>query len=208
MRLTKRQITAGLVGVAIGALLIIGFRVATLKDSHTHYHANFALYVDGQRDEFKNFTFYEEVSSCGGNNLDNPKIRVHMHGNVNYVVHVHDRAATWGAFFANLGYTLGDNLIKTDKGVFISGQNGKKLAFLLNGKPITAAANRTIANDDVLLVSYGDGDADILEKQQKTIVDDAQKYNETADPAACSGSDKLTFWEKVKQSVWTKNSDH
>lgn len=208
IRISKKNLLIAVGSFFLGIAALVALRVATLHDTHTHYHANFGLYINGERDEFKNFTFYEEVSSCGGGDVDNPKIRVHMHNNVNYVVHVHDHAATWGAFFANLGYTLGDKLVKTDKGVYISGQDGKKLTFWLNGQPVDTAANRTIKDDDLLLVSYGDSDDATLRKQNQSISDDAKKYDETADPAACSGSAKLTFPEKLKQSIWTKNPDH
>lgn len=208
LKVTKQALSAGAIGLIVGVVGIIAVRVATIKDTHVHYHANFGLYINGQREEFKNFTYYEEVSSCGGNDLDNPKIRVHMHDNINYVVHVHDHAATWGAFFANLGYTLGDSLVKTDAGVFIDGQDDKKLSFLLNGQPITAVADRTISDDDALLVSYGSEGSTGLKKQYSTILDDAKKYDETADPSACSGARPLTFTEKIKQSVWTKSLDH
>lgn len=194
-----------LVGALAAALLLFGIRFASLKDTHVHYHANFALYVNGTRDPFENFNFYEEVASCGSNDLDNPKIRVHLHKPDNYVVHVHDHAVTWGHLLANLGYTLGNDLIKTNDGLFIDNQDGKKLQFILNGEPVPTAANRTIHDRDVMLITYGNEDATGVMAQYKTIKQDAKKYDETADPAACSGAEPLDFKERLKQTFLIGN---
>jgi hypothetical protein len=196
------------IGLLVGILIIVTVRFFTIKDNHVHYHANFGLFINGKRDEFKSFTYYEEVSSCGGNDLMNPKIRTHLHDNKNSVVHVHDSAATWGHFFANLGYTLGNTLVKTDDGIYIDGQDGKKLTFWLNGQPVSSVANKTIGDLDVLLVSYGDENTKDLRKQNDQIKKDAKTYDETADPSACSGSKPLTFWDKLQQSVWSAPQTH
>lgn len=196
-----------LLGVLLGALTIVAVHFFTISDDSVHYHANFGLYINGERDEFKGFGFYEEVSSCGGNNLNNPKIRTHLHDNKNALVHVHDDAATWGHFFANLGYSLGDTVLETRKGVYVNGQDGNTLQFRLNGKPIDSVANKTIGDKDILLVTYGDEDEARIKQQESSIAKDAGKYDETADPAACSGSKPLTFSEKLQRSIWSK-TDH
>lgn len=201
--MTKKHGLILLAGLLIGALSIIGLHFVTLKQHSTHYHANFALYVNGKRDTFNNFTFYEEVSSCGANDTANPKIRTHMHDNKNSVVHVHDDAATWGHFFANLGYTLGNNVLQTDSGVFTN-SGDKKLSFIVNGKNVDSLANKVIGDEDVVLISYGSSTDAQLNKQYDTIRKDAKTYDENADPAACSGSKPLSFWEKFQSSIWSK----
>lgn len=204
MKINKQNFVMLGVGVFVGALGIITAHFVTIKQTNVHYHANFGLYINGKRDEFNNFGYYEEVTSCGGNDLQNPKIRVHMHDNINYVVHVHDSAVTWGHFFANLGYTLGDNLISTKDGsLYVDGQDGKKLTFLLNGDPITSVANRTIGDDDVLLVSYGTENDQAIQKQYESIIQDAKHYDENADPASCSGAKPPSFWDKLERSIWS-----
>src|SRR3989344_6900954 len=123
---SKVSVKKWLIALAIfllGIVSFIAFRFATFNgNDDVHYHANFALFVNDQRDEFKNFTFYEEVSACSNEAKDNPKTRVHMHDQNNGLVHVHAHGVTWGQFFHNLGYVLGDSLVKTDDGVYINGQ--------------------------------------------------------------------------------------
>ena len=203
MKLHKKQVLLVLAGFLTGALAIITLHFVTLKQHSTHYHANFALYVNDKRDTFDNFTFYEEVASCGSNDGGNPKIRVHLHDNKNSVVHVHDDGVTWGHLFANLGYTLGNNVLQTDAGVFTNSTD-KKLSFIVNGEPVSSLANRVIGDRDVVLISYGSSTDAQLKKQYDSIKADAKTYDETADPAACSGSKPLSFWEKLQSSIWSK----
>ncbi|MDB5164194.1 MAG: hypothetical protein JWS12_812 [Candidatus Saccharibacteria bacterium] len=190
-----------LVGLVLGVVGLIVARYLTIKPNDVHYHANFGLYVNGVRDDFKNFTFYEEIQSCDAHGSDNPKTRAHMHDNNNHVVHVHDHAVTWGAFFDNLGYHLGDKVIETDKGVFADAQAGNHLTFWLNNQPVDSIANRIIGDKDVLLVSYGSDDAAGLKKQYDSIPHDAEKFDKGSDPASCSGAEKLTFTTKLKKAV-------
>lgn len=188
-----------LAGFLIGCLLLMAIRFITYSEPHhVHHHANFALYVNGQRDLFDNFTFYEEVQACNADEQDNPKARVHMHDKKNHVVHVHAHAVTWGAFFANLGYALGDTALTTDNGTFVDGQDGKELRFILNGQPTEAIANKLINSKDRLLIDYGNESAETIQQRYEATPNDAQVYNMKPDPAACSGAHQPSFTERFK----------
>lgn len=190
-----------IIGVIVGVLAVIGLRAALIKDEHTHYHANFGLYVNGARDEFKSFTFYEEIAGCVADEDNNPKARAHMHNQDNGVIHIHATGVTWGHFFANLGYSLGDNLIKTDQGIFINGADGKKLTFMLNGQTVNTLTNQVINSEDVLLVSYGSEDNAALQKQYSTIPLTAHESNTKQDPSACAGAHVMTLQERLKRAI-------
>jgi hypothetical protein len=200
-RVSTPLIWAALLGFVVGTLWLVAVRFVTYKSDAVHYHANFALYINGQRDEFKSFTFYEEVAACNADEADNPKTRVHMHDQKPGLVHVHAPAVTWGQFFENLSYTLGDSLVKTDKGVFINGQDGNKLTFILNGHTVDAVANSVIKSEDRLLINYGQDDAAVLQQRYITVPNDAHKANTQADPASCSGSKPSSFSERLQQAV-------
>lgn len=197
----QKHLIIFIIGVLVSFAATTAIRFALIKDTSVHYHANFALYINGQQDPFKSFTFYEEVAACDSNQLDNPKVRTHMHDNESHLVHVHANAVTWGAFFDNLGYSLGDTLIKTDNGVYITGDDGNKLTFLLNGEPVTQLVNTVIKSEDVLLINYGKDSDATLKQRYDAIPRDAAKANTVKDPAACSGGDELTFWNKFEQAV-------
>lgn len=196
----KRLVLALIIGFFAGVLWLVTVRFLTYKPDITHFHANFAVYVNGERDPFTNFTFYEEVQSCGDDGPENPKTRAHMHDNVSHAVHVHDAGSTWGHFFANLGYTLGNDVLKTSKGVFVNGQDDKKLRFFLNGQETNSIANQPIKSEDRLLVDYGGTNTEQLKGRYDGIEADAGELNTKSDPAACSGSKPLTFGERLKHA--------
>lgn len=192
----KQKILLSLViGFVVGVFWLTAVRFVLIKDDSVHYHANFALYINGQRDKFDNFTFYEEVVSCSADG-SNPKERVHMHDNISDVVHVHEPAATWGHFFANLGYALGNDLVKTDDGVYIENDDNK-LVFWLNGEKVDTVANRVIKSGDALLIDYGDSNDQEIKNRYDQIVKNADEYNKRDDPSSCKGNKKPGFWEKL-----------
>lgn len=189
-----------LVAFLFGAFSAFCVRFVLVQKHDTHYHANFALFVNGERDEFKNFTFYEEIAACSSEQLNDPHTRVHMHDSISHVVHVHDKAATWGAFFANLGYTLGNAVLVTNSGVFVDGQGGE-LSFRLNGETVSTIANEVIESEDVLLIEYGSDNVAALDAHYNKIVQDADDYNKRTDPSACTGGKTETFGDRFKRTL-------
>ncbi|MDB5186172.1 MAG: hypothetical protein JWL85_695 [Candidatus Saccharibacteria bacterium] len=188
-------------GFLLGAIWLVALRYVTYKNDAVHYHANFALYINGQREEFKSFTYYEEVAACTSDAVDNPKVRVHMHDQNNHLIHVHASGVTWGHFFANLGFTLGDTVLKTDNGIFADGTDGNKLEFLLNGQKVNGIANKIITSEDTLLINYGKDSEDTLKQRYDGIPHDAGVANTKQDPSTCSGSEDPTSLERLKKSI-------
>lgn len=189
------------IGFVLGVIGFVGLRFATLQDATVHYHANYALYVNGVRDEFESFTFYEEIQSCSSDDTENVKAKVHMHDQESELVHVHQAGTTWGQFFANMGYGLSGKAVTTDDGVFVDDQDGKQLSFILNGQPATNIANEIIKSEDVLLISYGSEDNETLQKRADNIPLTAGEANRKDDPASCAGSHKMTTSERLKAAV-------
>jgi hypothetical protein len=159
-------------GILLASLVILGIRFATYSIPHTHYHANFALYINGQRDE------------------------------INDVIHVHDDAVTWGQFFDNIGWALGPNFIQDDKHTLYVEDGANKLNIMLNDQnltDLTAINNQTIKDEDRLLISFGDIDDGTLAKENKTVPATAHHYDITPDPASCAGQmDNPSASERLK----------
>lgn len=189
----------GLVFFILGVIFVLGIRFTTYQLDSTHYHANFGLFINTKQDEFKNFTFYEEVQTCSLHDENNMRSKAHMHDQSAGLIHVHDKGVTWGQFFANLGYTLGDKVIVTDQGVFADGVNGSRLNFKLNGNEVKNIANTVIKSEDVLLVNYGTDNETDITKHSVQIPRNAHEANSKADPASCSGSaDAPTFGQRLR----------
>lgn len=191
-----------LVGVAFiaGAFWVVALRFVTIRSDAVHYHANFAVYVKGERLELDSPLYYEEVQACGGVEVDNPKIRTHMHNQVSDVVHVHDNGVTWGHFFANIGMTNGDSIFRIDNNRFVDSDK-TPITFILNGEKVDSTSNVVIKSEDKLLVSIGTTDELKLQEQYASISDTAEEYNGTYDPSGCSGGKDFTFVERLKKSL-------
>lgn len=176
-------------GLLLGAATILGIRFFTYQPETVHYHANFAVYVNGQQEQFKGMRYYEETAAqmCTLERADDPVERAHMHDNVNNVVHVEDHLVTWGSFFQNLGWGLGDDYLKTADKVYLP-DDQNHLTFILNGKKVDSISNVIIGDQDKLLVNYGTESNEQVQKQYGTIQNNAKKYDVAQDPASCSGS--------------------
>ncbi len=189
-----------IIGLLLGATLIAGLHYIQFAGDGVHHHANFAVYVDGERQEFDNFTFYEEIQACSPGDELQPSSRAHMHEMVNSVVHVHDEGVTWGHFFANLGYSLSDEALETRDAVYIDDEGGE-LRFILNGQATNVVANQLIGDGDKLLIDYSSDATSQLQARFDDIPGDAESYNQTEDPGSCSGSGQLPFGQRVLRAV-------
>jgi len=188
-------------GIVLGALALLVIRFATYNPPHVHYHANFALYINGQREEFKGAQYYQEVSICNASTgITIPQQRAHMHDDVNDVVHVHDHAVTWGQFFENLGWYVGPDFIQTADGTLYKDDGSSVLHVFINGQDytgLTPLTNTVIKDQSRVLVSYGDISDSQLQQEYKTVPSTAKHYDETTDPASCSGSEPTDFHARI-----------
>lgn len=200
-KLTTVVRRAVVIGFVAGVIWLLGLRVLLYNPPITHYHANFALYVNGSKQTLADPTYYEEITSCSTTNTMEPKTRVHLHDNNPNLVHIHDDAATWGHFFANLGMTLGNSLLRTREGLLLDGQNGNELTFMLNGEVVPTLANRLIQSEDVLLISYGTEKPAELKAYYDAIPKTAKESNSKPDPGSCSGPSNYSVLDRLKKSL-------
>ncbi len=173
------------IGFIAGILWFGALRFLLVHPAETHYHANFVVYINGQREEFKNFTYYEEIAACTTAYANNVKGRAHMHDNVNDVIHVHDKRVTYQDFFENIGWSIGTDFIHTDSSLY-SDTGDAKVMYVLNGQQVDKVDNLVIGDKDRLLISYGVVDTD-LQVQYKTVASSAAQVDATQDPSSCGG---------------------
>lgn len=185
---------------ALGIFVVLLIRFATYHvEKGVHYHANFALYINGQREQFKEPFYYEEVTSCNSHEEMTPHERTHMHEQVNSVVHVHDHAVTWGDFFQNIGWVVDMNLIETPQSKIYLADAQNKVTFILNGQKVENPINQVIGDEDKLLINYGASSEQELQDRYKTVPATAHKYDVSKDPASCSGGvHPTTFSDRLK----------
>lgn len=199
IRKNSRVWLTAIAGLLLGALIILAIRFFTYNANHIHYHANFAVYTNGQQEQFKSPSYYEEETACKAETGMTPQDRAHMHDGINNVVHVHDQAVTWGQFFNNLGWSVGKDFIETRDTLYQN--NGTSiLNVILNGQNLTGISsitNKVIGDQDKLLLSFGDISNTQLRKEYQAIPNTAKQHDSENDPATCSGPDTTTFSERL-----------
>lgn len=185
------------IGAVIGALVVLGVRFASYRPERTHYHANFAVYINGQREAFADPALYEESgAACSEEAQMTPHERTHLHDNVNDVVHVEDQVVTWGQFFTNLGWVIDAKLIQTPDTMYIADQD-HKISFILNGEKTDNVSNRVIGDLDKLLVDFA-GTPESINKAYGDIPSSAQKYNLSKDPTTCGAQGVPSMGERLR----------
>ncbi len=182
-----------ILGALVGAGALAAWRLAAYHSTAVHYHANFAVYINGNREPFAADTYYEEEAGCSADKANTPLARAHMHDKVNDLIHVEAPAVTWGEFFQNLGWGIGPNYLQTRSKLYLSDAN-HKLTYILNGQTMDNPAGVVIKSLDKLLVSYGTSDKAKLQTQAKSISSSAEKANTTPDPESCSGP-AVSSWQ-------------
>lgn len=183
-------------GLLIGVLIILAIRFFTYAPTQVHYHANFAVYINGKQEEFKAATYYQPETACTStNDIVRPEQRAHMHDNINSVVHVHDHATSWGQFFENLGWYVGPDFIRTANGTMYT-ENGNNLLHVIidnqDYTDLTPITNMVIQDKSRVLISYGDISDSQLKQEFEKIPSTAAKNDSDKDPSSCSGNEPTT----------------
>ncbi len=196
--------TAFGLGALLGAVALGAARFAAMPpDAVVHYHANWAIVVDGQRLDLSADRYMEDVARCRMHASMDPRDRVHLHSNDADGVHVHAPAATWGHLLTNLGFGLGRDYLVTDRGVRHEAAPPRSLKFVLNGRPVEEVHNRVIASEDRLLISYGAEAVDeVVRSQFPQVATTAAALNTQPDPASCSGAAERTIGDRLRHAFW------
>lgn len=193
-----------LLGAVIGILVLTGVRFAVQESPHSvHYHANWAVFVDGARMDLTAGRYMEDVFQCMVDaEHQRPEHRVHMHEGNHDIVHVHAAGVTWGHLLANLGFGIGDDYLETERSRLVSDE-ARTLKFVLNGTPVTTIRNVAIGDQDRLLISFGGETVDeVVASQFPQVGDDAGQYNLMPDPASCSGPVEEGLGDRLKRALW------
>lgn len=167
-------ITGGDDGDAAASTLGVRPASDTLRQ-RIHEHADFALYIRGERFDFgtPEFISYEN---------DEKSPNVHIHDPRHTVIHIHREATTWDEFLLSLGFEIKDSTlfgergketIKLPSGEVLQSNSTESLKFIVNGVPVDGIAGLQIAGLSRVLISYGDETEEELMAQYLTVSDEA-----------------------------------
>ena len=198
-------------GVVMGAVAIGAARLATLPELPSnegpHYHANFAVFVNGERLDLSALHYMQDVAACKASpDVILPGERVHMHEGIPDVVHVHHQGATWGHFFQNIGFAVGEDFFITDTGGRYFTEGDRRLKFVVDGVQVPSVLNRVIESEERVLISFGSESIDeTLESQFAAIPSTAGLFNQYhRDVGGCSLSEPTpeTTGQKIRRAFW------
>ena len=205
VRTKTAVLLAGVVGIAAGALGLGLARLAVLPpQEYVHFHANWALWVNGERVDFTGDEYMEDVGLCmaADAEITGPG-RVHLHENNADVLHVHHDGVTWGHFLQNLGWAMGPDWVITDRQEIYRDGEGARLTFILNGFSVPPVNERLIRPGDRLLASFGSESVEELVRYRfPEVASNAPTYDETFDPAGCQGREPETFSDRLRRAFW------
>lgn len=187
-----------LIGIVIGILVFGLLRFLTYQPpQHTHFHANWNVWVNGQQKTLADPSFYQEVASCNANDEADIKHRAHLHDEVYDVVHVHADGVTWNQFLENINSSAQPGYLRIHTNVFQDNE-ANKVTYVLNGKQIKSLDGIVIGDQDKLLINYGDDSAEVIQQRYDAIQNKAKATDETKDPAACGGDEGTSVWDRFK----------
>lgn len=199
-----RAWTTGLAGVITGVLLLAGFRFMTVPPPLvTHHHANWAVFLGGERLDLSDDRFMEDVASCRTSPESiRPRDRIHLHDGDDNVVHVHHPASTWGQLLANLEMAAGSEYLFTPDGAKHMVGADSSVVFIRNGRRVYDLTNEPVRSLDRVVISFGAESPDeVMADHFSQVADNAAEHNEMADPGACMGSHEAeTFGAKLRRA--------
>lgn len=131
-----------------------------------HWHADFALFIRGERYDFDDDRFYT-------NGEDGHSENVHLHRPYANVVHVHREGTTWREFLDSLGFTLEGECLTPPEGEPLCASETERLSYILNGVRVDSLAFQDITDIDRALISFGGESADELWRQYEQVTDEA-----------------------------------
>ncbi len=201
----KRGLVLFGLGIAAGALGYGLLRLAALPPVETvHYHANWALWIDGARVDLRGDHYMEDVAACSADPAHmTAHTRVHMHENNQDVVHIHHGGVSWGHLLQNLGWGIGADWLYTDAGVLHRDEEGRRLTFVLNGLVVPPAHDRVIQPGDRLLISMGsETPEELLRDRFPMVAETAPSFDANFDPAGCMGTPVETLGARIRRAFW------
>ncbi|MBI2102160.1 hypothetical protein HYT53_06130 [Candidatus Woesearchaeota archaeon] len=130
----------------------------------THKHADVKVYINGNSIDFSQRK-YQLASRF-----------IHFEEGIGDVVHVHATGLTIGHLLKSLKGSLNNNCLVLDGNNYCSDNSGK-LRFYVNNKPNSDFGSYVFKDLDKMLISYGDEDDSVIQKQLDSVTNLAARYS-------------------------------
>lgn len=186
----KKVISILLLLILAAGVFLVWYIYSASEHVPPHFHANFSMYVNGERIDFSDTEYSEDIAGCSITGDIMPKDRVHLHENNPDTIHVHAAGVSWGHFFANNNIGFWEEYLTLDTGIIYQNNDDTQMQYVINGKIKKNPFNSLIWSKDRLLINYWNLSEEELLKLYETVSDNAWEYNEKYDPGSCGGTNE------------------
>ncbi len=201
------------ISVVLSLILVTVFLAVRLpEEEDVHFHANFAIFTNGQKLDFSDqkFMHIESCANDDSNDDHSAKVfgdRIHLEDGVGDVAHIHDSGVVWGDLMLYLRSKV------TADGIYFDGKkiavgNNQKITYYINGQAVEGFEQRDIRSNDTLLIVLGDKRSKVVEdskaelnKLTAELSNRSEEFNMSGSEEDCGGSVELSFWKRVAR-VW------
>lgn len=174
-KIMKKLIILGLIIAAVviaGNILLQQGSEGIGVVGEIHYHADFAVYLNGERYNFSQ----EKYMSTENKSLSN---FAHFHDMDGNIIHKHAEGVTLGFFLDTLDISLNDSCLILDDDTPYCNDGEKILKMYVNGKENDDFSDYDIHEEDKILISYGDESEEEIQSQLDSLTEDACIYSLT-----------------------------
>lgn len=144
----------------------------TPESKPVHVHADFALYINGERFNLTDDRYQSTPESVKHKDM-------HFHDNNDRIIHRHAPDITLGSFFGSIGIGLSNTCLSVDTNGSFCSDDQHQLRLYVNGEVIPDPDTYVIQEADRILLHYGTEEAEQIAALQDTISSNACIYSGT-----------------------------
>ncbi len=177
--------------ILIGMLAVAGKAIITDKKPEAfHIHADFALFLRGERFDFAKPEFMSiEPCTPEETNLipsayahlgeEGLGSAVHLHGNVGHIIHVHRPGITYKDFFNSLDMEFEKGLLVNRNGKETKDNATNTFRYFINDQEVENLTDIEIQSLDRTLITYGpqNRSASSIDRELEALTDEACIYS-------------------------------
>lgn len=166
-----------------------GSREPAVNPDPNHTHADFAIYLEGEKLDFSDTKYMSGLSTDETTHDEEGEHKhpyFHLHDRIGHVIHQHKPDLTFGEFLSSLGFTMTAQCLTLDTNVMVCPDGGKRWQMFVNRSTgLTAGGEErpfdpgfTFKDGDRILLTYG-ASAEIAKEQLSAMTSDACLYSRT-----------------------------
>lgn len=161
--------------ISVCVVFFVGYKTIQIPAIPVHYHANFAVFIDGKQADFTSPSLMH-IKPCTNDEHESsdPKENVHLHDQVGNVVHVHANGISWQIFFSTIKFNLPEKANEKIMSVYSAGKQVSQGYLDEEIKPQDQLLIHIASKSAVQSIS----DDPLLQKEEEAVGTNASQYDE------------------------------